>query len=139
MDIGSWSSGIVVAVIGALGAVAQTRRRPNVREQIKSDIEIHRSLPAESKMGQKFLERIDDEIAALIRLEQESSRDVSGVVLACVLLAAGGWTTYLAVAAGGAWLLFLIGTGLLIIFGLVGLTESLPRVRRDEKGNRIKG
>lgn len=89
-------------------------------------------------MGQRFLERIDDEIASIIRLESEASRDTSGLIVACVLLAAGGWTTFVVLAAGHSWLWFLLGTIFLVLLGLAGLGESLPRVRRDEKGNKIR-
>jgi len=138
VDVGAWTSGIAVALIGAAGTVVQSRRRAGARDQIRSDIEIYESLPEASTVRADLLGRIDEQIRALISSERELTRDRSGVVLSCILIAAGGWTTYIATVAGGSWRWFLVGTLLLGVIGLFGFAESVQKVRRDDKGNKVK-
>lgn len=138
VDIGAWTSTVAVAVVGALGAYAQTRRRVNPRDQIKSDIEIYKSLPEASAAGPALLARIDEQIRGLIVAEQVLRRDATGIVLGLFLLAGGVWTTAYVAWTGGLWRWAWVGTISLAVLGLVGLVESARKAERDSKGSRVQ-
>lgn len=131
-------TGLVVGVLGLLGAVAQARRRrPSLRDEIRSDLEIYSMLPESSPGRVRLLQSIESHLERLTNYESVKRRDPAGAALGVLLVLAFGWLTWAAWTAGGWWLVLTVPTSLLVLVGLYGAVhESIP-MKRNVKGNPI--
>jgi hypothetical protein len=133
-------SSVIIATFGVVGIWLQTRRsRDGNRAQIKQDLEILRLLPDESGARADLLTHIESEIGRLIKREDELTRDPPGIRIAIFLLIAGVGCFFLAFINGSRWLLLFALAAYLVISGIVGLSQTIPKRQRDAKGNTIKG
>jgi hypothetical protein len=134
------TANIVVAVLGVLAALAQTRRnRGGGRAQLRQDVDLYNSLPPESSSRGKLLGHIDQQIERLITSEDELTRDPVGICLGIIILLIGLVLFVAAFREAGLWWLLLVPAIFFAILGAVGLGQDLPRRKRDERGRVIRG
>lgn len=132
-------SAIVVAVLG-IGAVGLQYgwRRDRRRDRARQDLHLLHDLPEESGVRQELLAHIDGQIRDVIASEAEMTRSMTGVTLAIVFLAGGGWLIYLAIADRGWWYLTLAAAIPIVMLGAVGLSQDSRRRRRDDRGRPLE-
>ena len=139
MDV-TLTSNLVIAALGVVAAWVQTRRsQRGSRAQLRQDVELLNLLPQESTSRSALLAHIDQQVAQVLRSESELTRDLSGALLAVFMLLAALALAIAAFRERGVWWLLLIPV---ILFGgaaCYGIGDSLPKRKRDEKGNVISG
>ncbi|MCW2794022.1 MAG: hypothetical protein JWO76_3120 [Nocardioides sp.] len=138
MDVDSVSK-IALAVVSLAAAILQfLRARGGRRAQILSDIELYKALPDSSSAKRELLELIDGAIKALISEETEKRRDPTGIGLAISFLLLGPLAIAWGINGDGWWNVLILVGAVVLLFGIVGLSESATLKARDEKGNAIK-
>jgi hypothetical protein len=138
------SQDIIVAIIVSSATVVTATIRyvvslRNSRDNLLKDLKIHDALPSSSSSKASLLKDIDTRIEKRIKDEKELTRDIFGSILAVAFLATG---VYLVLFHGAfdditSW--SSLASALLILFGIVGFSESFRKDRRNAKGSRIKG
>jgi hypothetical protein len=125
--------GTLVGAVATLGRDRGDRR--GLRARIRADIELAAALPPESTMRDALLQYIDRRLDRLITSEAELRRDWSGAGLAAVIAVGAVISIVFAINTTAWFWLLAVPAGLL---AAVGLSESLPRARRDDRGRRIR-
>lgn len=105
---------------------------------VKLQAEVLAAIPQNGVTATNLERFINEEIASLIAAEKNARREWGMAFMAAVTVALCVWATVFSVDRGGWWLLLLlltIPTGAACGYGV---TESLAKVPRDEKDNRIE-
>jgi hypothetical protein len=137
-----WSSATATGFAVALGVIAVAREwstNRGARSRIKQDLELLALLPDTSPVKQALAAHIERSVTQLITSDDERRRDWSGFSLAVAFaivtfalansaLDENGWTR-------GAWWAAATIVGLLAV---TGITSSLRKVRRDERGRDLE-
>lgn len=131
---------VLVAVLTVGAAYLQIQRqRTTPRQSVMHDLDILDRLPETSRARAQLAEHIDRVILKSIEGETDLRRDGSGIAIAVVILMGSiaafyyGWSASPFVKlALWAFAIFLLA------LGGVGLEQTLPKRRRDAKGNEIK-
>ncbi|MFI9642902.1 hypothetical protein ACIG87_23065 [Micromonospora sp. NPDC051925] len=131
---------ILVAVLTVGAAYLQIQRqRTTPRQSVMHDLDILDRLPKESKARGQLAEYIDRAILKSIEHETELRRDPSGLVIAAIILVGSvaafyyGWSASLMVK-----ILLWTFAAFLLALGGAGLAQTLPKRKRDAKGNQVK-
>lgn len=123
------------AVAAILGLVNSSGR---MRKQIRDDIELLDKLPADSEAHERLLSHIAGQVETLISWRETSKRDWSGLSVGVVitgLFGVGAWWLF---GHGRFWTSVLGALSLVVAaLGLFGISESIARVPRDDKGRRL--
>lgn len=127
---------LLTAGLAFLGTLLNRLPEFDRRRTILRDLELLGRLPAELDDARQMLRgRIDADVRRLIERDRDDSR--SGIGIGLALLFGVGCVLMLRQALdGGGW--WWVGAVLTGIFAVVGLIESVPKVRRDVRGNRIR-
>lgn len=126
-------SGLTALCIAVFNSLASNDRRA----RLLSDIEILGKLDDKSAAHGSLLSSIENRVLAM-HDSTTATRDRSGIAVAIAFLVVGGALFQIVNTLGGWGLLLHVFTAFFLLFGIVGLSVSMPKVPRDEKGRRIK-
>lgn len=105
---------------------------------VKLEADILSALPQNGVTAASLERHINDQVADLVAADRHASRQVGIAIMAAMAVALCVWGTWLSVDRGGWWLLLLVLTLPIGAACGYGVTESLAKVPRDDKGNRIE-
>lgn len=125
---------ILATLAAAAKAVTEVNGRYATRARIDRDLAIYEKLP-DGAARQTLLTHIESSVLRLVEDEAEKRRDPTGVVLAGAFLAMSAWAA--GEAADGTRLWWILA-GVLGILGAVGMSVSLPRAHRDDRGRVVR-
>ena len=123
---------VVLGAFGFMGVIIQRLRGSPWHDDLRRDLEILKLLPEQSRARGQLLEHIDNKVIKNTA-GPAHRRDALGVGLAAVLLASSVTLAVTGLNLGGWWNLLWLGSGLLALFGAVGLADSLRKISRDAK------
>jgi hypothetical protein len=134
------TAGIVTA--GALSVVAAglqlARSREGGRSAIKRDLEILGLLPPQSEAHRVLSDQVQRRVVTSVRADDETRRDPAGIAIGAACIGIGALLGFVTGRQGGWWWLAWIAAALFAVVGAVGLAISIPKQRRDAKGNQVK-
>lgn len=137
--MGWLTDGVLIAVVGALGAWAVSRfgqARPfqNPREEIERDLKILPQLEPESDARAELKSSIEKRVVAMVK-PVKTSRNWSEFFATLVLLASCGAGAVRFATWGGWWWVAAVPLALLAIFCFSPLAESLRKAERTQGGS----
>lgn len=106
--------------------------------RILKSLELYNLLPKVSNTKEKLLLKIDSDVHAMIKKEATLTRSLGGVILALSFLASGVYLTWFFIDKGSWWSFGLILSVSMVVLGLVGFSQDISRLERDDKGNPVK-
>lgn len=106
---------------------------------VKLHAEVLATIPQNSATATTLERFINEQIVELIAAEKNARREWGIAVMAAITVGLCVWATVFSVDRGGWWLLLLLLTVPLGAACGYGVTESLAKVPRDDKGNRVEG
>lgn len=125
--------GLIITAIGSIAAlleVARGMRRSSPQDRLLKEIEIRNALHANSDTQRALDKRIHEQVLVLSE-GKPGQRDPIGIGTAVAFLVLGIPTAGLIIVNGGWWWLSSPIAIFLLLFGIVGLFESMARKERQ--------
>lgn len=128
---------LTAATVAISTAAALARGSGTARAKLLDDIEVLKSLPADSAARERMLAHVDQQVNALTRGEQ-GSRHWSMFAVAVIASAGLGMATIRLAQRGDAWgVTAATITGALALVFVYGIFETAAKVPRDTHGKRL--